>query len=130
MTRSQTAGFMSSGGIQRGSTVPKPAWLSQLGSCEKCGICEAVLSRCCPRNPAFHDRRDLRRDTSRRVLPGECPFDSRDDVYDGEYPANFENSLDDRCSPQDDAELTIALKGVLPRLHEYADSRRVDELGR
>ena len=48
----------------------------------------------------------------------------------GKYPANFENSLDDRCSPQDDAEPAITFKGVLPRLHEYADSRGVDELGR
>ena len=45
--------FDSSRGHREELNRARTAWLSQkLGSCEKCGICEAVLSRCCPHKPA------------------------------------------------------------------------------
>ena len=64
-----------------------------------------------------------------RLLPGECPFDSRDDVQERENAANLEGPFDKRRSPQHHAELAAEFPGVLPRLDEYTDCRGVDELG-
>ena len=59
----------------------------------------------------------------------ECPFDSRDDVQERDYPGNLEDPFDDRRSPQHDIELAIEFNGVFHRLQEYTDDRGVDELG-
>ena len=66
---------------------------------------------------------------SRSALRGECPFDSRDDVQERDYPGNLEDPFDDRRSPKHDIELAIEFNGVFPRLQEDADDRGVDELG-
>jgi len=46
----------------------------------------------------------------------KCPFDTRDDVQERDYPRNLEDPFDDRRSPQHDTELAIEFNGVFLRL--------------
>ena len=62
------------------------------------------------------------------ALRGKCPFDSRDDVQERDYPGNLEDPFYGRRSPQHDIELAIEFNGVFLRLQEYTDDRGVDEL--
>ena len=68
-------------------------------------------------------------DGAESALRGECPFDSRDDVQERDYPGNLEDPFDDRRSPKHDIELAIEFNGVFLRLQEYMDDGGVDELG-
>ena len=68
-------------------------------------------------------------DGAESALRGECPFDSRDDVQERDYPGNLEDPFDDRRSPQHDIELAIEFSRVFQRLQEDSDDRGVDELG-
>jgi len=46
----------------------------------------------------------------------ECPFDSRDDVQERDYPSNLEDPFGDRHAPQYDIELATEFNGVFHRL--------------
>jgi hypothetical protein len=54
-------------------------------------------------------------DGAESVLTGECPFDSRDDVQERDYPGNLEDSFGDRHTPQYDIELATEFNGVFLR---------------
>jgi hypothetical protein len=55
-------------------------------------------------------------DGAESVLRGECPFDSRDDVQQRDYPGNLEDPFGDRHTPQHDIELATEFNGVFLRL--------------
>jgi hypothetical protein len=55
-------------------------------------------------------------DGAESVLRGECPFDSRDDVQERDYPGNLEDPFGDRHTPQHDIELATEFNGVFLRL--------------
>jgi hypothetical protein len=71
---------------------------------------EASVRECHPTlNYAFDDGAES-------VLSGECPFDSRDDVQERDYPGNLEDPFGDRHTPQHDIELATEFNGVFLRL--------------
>ena len=55
-------------------------------------------------------------DGAESVLRSECPFDSRDDVQERDYPGNLEDPFGDRHTPQHDIELATEFNGVFHRL--------------
>ena len=55
-------------------------------------------------------------DGAESALRSECPFDSRDDVQERDYPADLEDPFGDRHTPQHDIELATEFNGVFHRL--------------